>query len=323
MTNMKFLHEMKRILVLLTVLAAGILPLWGQAALPSIMVVPSDAWCKENGFLTEYEHDGVTSYAADYRAALVNSNDLKLVISLINNKMAGEGFRLVDLESTLKNLETENALNSVTMSSMGDALAETPREQMSRVAKADIWIEVSWNMNQEGPQKSLTFIMRALDSYSQKDVASAMGTSGKTYMVELPVLVEEAVSSYFYDFTGQLKSYFDEIIQNGREIALEVRVWENAGFNLDSDMGDDLLGYLIEDWVMENAAGGMKTPVSASENILVFKGVRIPNTTPEGRQVDARYWTRSLVRMLRGYEISSKLYTKGLGQVTIVLGQSE
>ena len=287
MTNMKFLHEMKRILVLLTVLAAGILPLWGQAALPSIMVVPSDAWCKENGFLTEYEHDGVTSYAADYRAALVNSNDLKLVISLINNKMAGEGFRLVDLESTLKNLETENALNSVTMSSMGDALAETPREQMSRVAKADIWIEVSWNMNQEGPQKSLTFIMRALDSYSQKDVASAMGTSGKTYMVELPVLVEEAVSSYFYDFTGQLKSYFDEIIQNGREITLEVRVWENAGFN------------------------------------LVFRGVRIPNTTPEGRQVDARYWTRSLVRMLRGYEISSKLYTKGLGQVTIVLGQSE
>ena len=210
----------------MTVLAAGILPLWGQAALPSIMVVPSDAWCKENGFLTEYEHDGVTSYAADYRAALVNSNDLKLVISLINNKMAGEGFRLVDLESTLKNLETENALNSVTMSSMGDALAETPREQMSRVAKADIWIEVSWNMNQEGPQKSLTFIMRALDSYSQKDVASAMGTSGKTYMVELPVLVEEAVSSYFYDFTGQLKSYFDEIIQNGREITLEVRVWE-------------------------------------------------------------------------------------------------
>ena len=301
MTNMKFLHEMKRILVLLTVLAAGILPLWGQAALPSIMVVPSDAWCKENGFLTEYEHDGVTSYAADYRAALVNSNDLKLVISLINNKMAGEGFRLVDLESTLKNLETENALNSVT----------------------DIWIEVSWNMNQEGPQKSLTFIMRALDSYSQKDVASAMGTSGKTYMVELPVLVEEAVSSYFYDFTGQLKSYFDEIIQNGREITLEVRVWENAGFNLDSDMGDDLLGYLIEDWVMENAAGGMKTPASASENILVFRGVRIPNTTPEGRQVDARYWTRSLVRMLMGYEISSKLYTKGLGQVTIVLGQSE
>lgn len=314
---------MKKLLTTLAVLTAGILPSFGQAAMPSIMVVPSDAWCNENGFLKTYENEGVTSYAADYRAALVNSPELKTVISFINNKMAEEGFRLVDLEATLKNIETENALNSVTYSSMGDAMAETPREQMSRVAKADIWIEVTWGLNQLGPQKSLTFAMRALDSYSQKDVASAQGTSGKTYMVEMPVLIEEAVSSYFYDFSSQLKSYFEEILTNGREITLEVRVWENAGFNLDSDMTDDLLGYIIEDWVMENAAGGMKTPVTASENILVFRGLRIPNSTPEGRQVDARYWTRPLVRLLREYDISSKLYTKGLGQVTIVLGQSE
>lgn len=312
---------MKRILLSIFIIAASVLPSFGQAALPSIMVIPSDAWCKTNGFLNAYENNGVTSYVADYRAALINSPELKTVISLINNKMTSEGFRLVDLESTLKNIETENALNSVTTSSMGDMMAETPREQMSRVAKADIWIEVNWYLTQMGPQKSLTFEMRALDSYSLKDVASAQGTSGKTYMVEIPVLVEEAVSSYFYDFTTQLKSYFEEILQNGREITLEIRVWENAGFNLDTDMGTDFLGYMIEDWVMENAAGGMKTPSTASENILVFRGVRMPNTTPEGRQVDARYWTRPLVRMLKENNISSKLYTKGLGQVTIVLGQ--
>lgn len=314
--------KMKKRLLALSLLLAATFQGFGQAAMPSIMVVPSDAWCHDNGFLTATEFDGVTSYTADYRRALLESHDLKTVIQLINNKMAGEGFRLVDLEATLKNLETENALNSVTYSSMGDAFAETPREQMSRVAKADLWIEVGWNLNEVGPQKSLTFSMRALDSYSQKDVASAIGTSGKTYVVEMPVLVEEAVSGYFYEFTEQLRSYFDELLQNGREITLEIRVWENAGFDLDTDMGDDLLGYLIEDWVMENAAGGMKTPTTASEHILQFRGVRIPNTTPEGRQVDARYWTRPLVRMLRGYDIASKLYTKGLGQVTIVLGDS-
>lgn len=313
---------MKHFFFTLTMFIIGMLPAFSQAALPSIMVVPSDSWCNENGYLQEFEQDGVTSYVADYRAALVGSHDLKTVISLINNKMAGEGFRLVDLEATLKNIETENALNSVTVSSMGDAFAETPREQMSRVAKADIWIEVSWNLNTLGPKKSLTFSMRALDSYSQKDVASALGTSGDAYTVEMPVLVESAISSYFYDFTSQLKSYFDEIQENGREITLEVRVWENAGFNLDSDMGDDLLGYKIEDWVMENASGGNRTPVTASENILVFRGVRMPNVTPEGRQVDARYWTRPLVRMLKDNNISSKLYTRGLGQVTIVLGDN-
>ena len=35
----------------------------------------------------------------------------------------------------------------------------------------------------------------------------------------------------------------------------------------------------------------------------------------------SRYWTRPLVRMLRENGIDSKLYTKGLGHVMIVLGQ--
>ena len=311
----------KTILFLAFVLFAVSGRLAAQPAMPSVMVVPSDSWCNEHGFLKTEVHDGVTSYIADYRTALVSDPDLKIVISLVNGMMTERGFRLTDLESTLKNIETENTLNSVTLSSMGDMMAETPREQLSRVAKADIWLEVSWKINTLGPRKSLTFTMRALDAYTQKEVATAVGTSGETYAVELPVLLEEAVSSYIYDFTEQLTDYFREFQTNGREITLEVRVWENAGFNLETDIGTDILGYMIEDWVMDNAAGGMMTPVTASENVLLFRGLRMPNATPEGRQIDARYWTRSLVRLMRSEQIDCKIYTKGLGHVMIVLGQ--
>lgn len=312
---------MRRILAMAFLAAVSLLPAFGQAAVPSIMVVPSDSWCNENGFVNVIEDNGVQMYQTDYRTALLSSPDLKIVIGFVNNMMTDFGYRTVDLESTLKNIETENALNSVTFSSTGDSFAETPREQMSRVAKADLWLEVGWTMNQVGPKKSLTFSMRALDAYTQKEVASAIGTTGQTIAVELPVLLEEAVSSYAYEFKSQLQSFFDELLANGREITLEIRVWDNAGFNLETDMEEDMLSYMIEDWVFENAAGGNKTPVTASENVLVFRGVRIPNATPEGRQVDARYWTRSLVRMLRDNGIDSKLYTKGLGNVMIVLGQ--
>lgn len=311
----------KTILFLTLVLFVVSGRLAAQPAMPSVMVVPSDSWCNEHGFLKTEVHDSVTSYIADYRRALVSDPDLKIVISLVNGMMTEHGFRLTDLESTLKNIETENTLNSVTLSSMGDMLAETPREQLSRVAKADIWIEISWKINNLGPRKSLTFTMRAIDAYTQKEVATAVGTSGETYAVELPVLLEEAVSSYIYDFTGQLADYFREFQANGREITLEVRVWDNAGFNLETDTGTDILSYIIEDWVMENAAGGMMTPVTASENVLLFRGLRMPNTTPEGRQTDARYWTRSLVRLMRNEQIDCKVYTRGLGHVMIVLGQ--
>lgn len=312
--------QMKKILLLLLAALVSLLPSFGQAV-PSIMVIPSDSWCNENGFLSEIDNNGVKMYQADYRAALVKSPDLKIVIGFVNNMMTDFGYRTVDLEATLKNIETDNALNSVTYSSLGDAFAETPREQMSRVAKADLWLEVGWTINSIGPRRSLTLSMRALDAYTQKDVASAQGTTAPSIAVELPVMLEEAVNSYIYGFRSQLQSFFSEIQQYGREITLEVRVWDNAGFNLESYMADDILGYMIEDWVYENAAGGMKTPSAASENVMVFSGVRIPNVTPEGRQVDARYWTRSLVKMLSSNGIDTKLYTKGLGNVMIVLGQ--
>ena len=312
---------MRKILFVILVSLLPAFHVFGQTAVPSIMVIPSDTWCYENGYMDVIENNGVKMYQADYRGALVGSPDLKIVIAFVNNMMTEFGYRTVDLEATLKAIETDNALNSVTFSSTGDGFAETPREQMSRVAKADLLLEVGWTMNEVGPKKSLTFSMRALDSYTQKEVASANGTTSPTIAVELPVLLEEAVSSYAYDFRSQLRAFFDELLQYGREMTLEVRVWDNAGFNLESDMEEDMLGYMSEDWVYENAVGGSKTPSTASENVLIFSGVRMPNVTPEGRQVDARYWTRSLVRMLRDNGIDSKLYTKGLGNVMIVLGQ--
>lgn len=312
---------MKRIL-LCAVSFISVIQLFAQASLPSMMIVPSDAWCNRNGFMKTLEMNGNTVYSPDYRAALMNSNDLNLAITKINGMMAETGYRLIDLSSTLKLIETDEALNSVTTSSMGDSFMETPREQMERVAKADIWLEIDWFVNNVGPKKSLTFIMRALDAYTQNEVASSSGTSGDTYAVEMPVLIEEAVSSYIYGFNSTLAEYFAEMQSNGRDIAIEFRVWENAGFNLESDMGDDMLSYILEDWVAENAIGGNMTPVIASENVLSFREVRIPLVTQEGRQVDARFWTRNLVRSLKkDYGIDTKLYIKGLGSILVVLGE--
>ncbi len=306
---------MKRIVSILVALCIATVSAFAQAALPSMMVVPSDSWCNEHGFMQIIEHDGVKNYVPQYRSALVEEPDLKVIVSLINSKMTNEGFRLVDLESTLKTLETDNTLDAVT----GPGMQETLREQLSRVAKCDIMLEVSWKMNTVGPKKSMTFNMRALDAYSQKEVATAIGTSGLTYTVELPVMLSEATDSYIGNFTQQLKSYFKELQTYGRELTFEVRVGNGSMNNLETEVAGDMLTYLIEDWVIENATGGAKTPDMASENVLRFKGVRMPCATPEGRPVDARFWIRPLLKILRENGIEHKVHTKGLGHVMIQL----
>ena len=66
---------------------------------------------------------------------------------------------------------------------------------------------------------------------------------------------------------------------------------------------------------------GQFTTDTATENMMVFINVRIPMVNEQGTALDARRWGRGLQKMLRDkYTITAKVMTKGLGQVTLVIG---
>jgi hypothetical protein len=95
---------MKKIIFVLfgAILASSML--FGQAKKPTIMVVPSDLWCNQNGYMQEFNNEGKITRVPDYRKALMTDADLKLVISKIGELMAERGFPLKDLEASLKTL---------------------------------------------------------------------------------------------------------------------------------------------------------------------------------------------------------------------------
>ena len=77
---------------------------FSQAKKPTIMVVPSDAWCIKNGYVQTFDNQGKTITLPDYKAALQNNTDLLLAISKINEMMTERGFPLKKFqESALKN----------------------------------------------------------------------------------------------------------------------------------------------------------------------------------------------------------------------------
>lgn len=306
--------------VLATVMAQ--VPQTGQAAAPSIMVIPSDNWCSLNGFMKNQMVNGVEYYEPEYRKALLSSPELKMAISTVNRLMSKQGFNLVDLETTLKTMETEAAENTVTTSSSGAMISESPREMLARVARADLIFEITWNVNKIGPQSSVTWALRALDSYSLKEVASSGSTSAKSVGVELSVLLEESIASNMPAFLDLLKNYFTQLRTLGREISLEIRVWDNAGFNFESDYEDDELGYYIKQWVKRNAVGGTTTPSLSSPNVLKYTNIRIPNVDADGYQISASDWIHKLSRRLKKSPTIGGVteYNKGLGTIILILG---
>lgn len=291
------------------------------------MVVPSDNWCIQNGYVQEFDNMGTKKIVPDYQAALQNNSDLLLAISKINEMMSERGYPLKNLESSLKNLQNQSAEDEMLMSKEGGNVAESPIDKLKKVAKADIWMQLNYTINSYGPRRSLTFNLQGLDAYTDKQIAGASGTGAQSTTPELTILIEEAILSHIDSFNAQLQTYFDDLFAKGREIVIRIKTWDNIDFDLESEFGDDgnELGQIIEDWLSDNAVNGAFNTVDATESMMLFEQVRIPMTivSDDGkeRQVDARRWVGRLRKYLKeNFGVESKLMMQGLGQAQLVIG---
>lgn len=119
---------------------------FSQAKKPTIMIVPSDVWCNTNGYMMEFNNQGKIVKVPDYKKALQENADLLLVISKINELMADRGFPLKNLESSMKSLENEAAEDALLTSKGGGEVNESPVDKLKKVAKADIWMQVTFTI---------------------------------------------------------------------------------------------------------------------------------------------------------------------------------
>jgi hypothetical protein len=308
--------------VLLTLTLALSVALFGQAKKPTLMVVPSDNWCMQNGYMQEFDNQGKIVRVPDYRKAIQENFEILAVIAKIGELMAERGFPLKDLEAALKSIENQSAEDAMTSSKSGDGLKESPVDILKRTAKADIWLQVSWNVNTTGPKKSVSFILQGLDAYSNKQIAASSGTGAPSFSAELPVLLQEAVLSHLDNFNAQLQNHFNDMFENGREVALRVRVWKSFDGDLETEYNGKELGIIIEDWVSENTVQHRFSTSDATENLLFFEQVRIPLYEANGTPTDTRRWARNLQKFLKdSYKIDSKVTTKGLGEAQIIIGE--
>lgn len=308
-------------LIILTLLTVSIS--YSQAKKPTIMVVPSDAWCNINGYMMEFNNQGTSVKIPDYKRAFQENTDLLVVISKLNGLMAERGFPLKNMESALKTLESESAENAMLTSKSGAGVIETPVDRLKKVAKADIIMQITWTINQTGPKKSITFNLQGLDSYTDKQIATALGTGAPSFSAELPVLLEESVLAHIDNFNASLQKHFDDMFENGREIVVRIKKFDSWSNDLETEYASKELGTIIEDWMTANSVKGRFSTTDATENAMLFEQVRIPLYDATGKATDARAFLKGLQSYLKNapYTIPNKLMMKGLGQAVLVLGE--
>ena len=297
---------------------------YAQAKKPTLMILPSDNWCVQRYFITEFDNQGTKQKVPNYKQAFQEDTEIGQVISKIGSLMIDRGFPLKDVEQEIKNLEqssSEDAMASST--STGSSVAESPLDKLKKRAKADIIIQIWWSVNKTTKGKSINFTLEAFDAYTSKRIAASTGTSSPSDKDVIPVLLMKAIESNMNLFTSQIQDHFDDMFKNGREIKIKIQRWQNWSNDLETEYNGIELSDVINEWLQKNSVKGMYNISDATENFMTIEQLHIPMYDAQGRASDARQYTRDLQKLLKAapYNIDSKLMTRGLGEAIIVLGE--
>lgn len=316
---------MKKLYFILLVLTACCMHTWGQAKKPKLMVVPSDNWCITRGYSLEFDNQGTKETIPDYKKALQMDSELNNMITRIGNMMTDRGFNLVDLENSVKSISRNSAEdNLIESKTSGAALAESPLDKLRKTAKCDIILQLDWQVNTTGPKRSITYNLRGIDAYSNKQVAGAQGTGAPSLAAEMPVLLEEAVTAHMDNFTARLQNHFDDMVENGREVVVDIKVFDNgSGVDLESEYDGMELAEIIENWMSDNTVNHRFDKSDGTENYILFEQVRIPMFQPNGSGMSTENFVRGLRKYLQAapYNLTCKVLTRGQGRCLLIIGE--
>ncbi len=315
---------LKRCFFLTVVILMNCMLLWGQNAAkkPSLMILPSDNWCTMRYYTQTIDNQGTRTVMTDYGRAFREDIELGPVISKVGGVLSEKGFVVKDAEQAAKNLQTRTAENSLTESRSGDVLAESDLDIIKNQVKSDILIQIYWHIIKQDGGRAVQFVIEAFDCYNDTRIPATMEGIGKVSNDAIPVLIEKEVRKSIDAFANNLQKYYDDIAANGRAIKVNIRRWSGWEYDLDSEFEDEPLIDIIETWISENTLQGSFNLTGSTENVATFEQVRIPAFNEKGRAMDARgFGSQFRVFMKNEYQIPCKVLNRGLGEVTIVLGE--
>ncbi len=295
-----------------------------KAIQPSIMVVPSNALLQELGYLEIINNQGSTNYIPDYVKAFVYDPDLKLVISKIGELFSERGFPLLDLEQSLKSVDQDKGEDNIIQNKNGGEISKSILDEILYRAKPDIYLELTYNVKKAGgPLSAISFNIQAKDAYTNKQIGAASGIGPNSAEKIIAKLLEEAVLTHINNLQSQMQLYFNEVNKNGREIFLRVQVFDDAGFDLDQEFGqnEDELSSIIVDWSKKNCVNGLSRIVKQTENEIRLN-VNIPLFDVEDNNLpmSANEFARKLSKYLKQtFNVQTKNITQSLGDAHLVI----
>lgn len=314
---------MKKLFIVFTFFISAVLALAQQAKKPTIMILPSDNWCNQRYFMTNFSDQGNMVKVPNYQQAFLEDTELGQVISKVGQVLTEQGYSLKDAEQEIKSMSIKTAEDNVTTSKKsGASLVESPLDQLKRRVKSDVIIQLWWQVNRTGIGNSASFTLEAFDAYTNKRIATSTGTTKPSSDI-IPILLAKAVKENIKPFDNQMDKWFADQSKRGREISLTIRCWDSWDKDLEEEYNGEELTDCIQNWLLKNCVNGTFNLSDGTESFAQFEQVRIPLFDDKGKAIDARAFATKLRKYLQQppFSITSKVMVRGLGEAIVILGE--
>ena len=296
---------------------------------PSIIILPSKSFIisAPNNY---YTIDQNGEKIADYAAALLNP-DIRTTIVNLESLLIDRGFTPKNAVQLAESVKKSKTLSEVNTSAEGTDTEVSDLDKMLAQSGADIRWDFDYTILDDGMDTKLSYKIQAFDSYSSETWAAVDGVGASSFTASIPELIKQSVTDKMDKFLSQMQLQFQDLVDNGRKIQIEVLTFDMDEYPLSMDVGEgDTLTDLVIGFIGARAMdGNFGRKITSSK--IELENVRIPLTI----EVKSRFGPAkpisntagSFIKEFQKYlqtelDIPSNYVEVGLGLVRLTIGSN-
>lgn len=234
-----------------------------------------------------------TKQGDDVRTIIEENPMMSLAISKVKEAFNERGFITRDFIALAKRASTQDIL---THGSQSDAKAK-----IVQGSKADIEVNTKIFVNKTNGASEVSLELQAYEVHTGSSLANVSYLSGKFNTDDTLRLANRALGMIKDDFFYQLQSSFEQIVENGRELSIQIVLGENCELDVYTEVGTNGndLQIEVEDWLVENAYKGVYSVNSSDKMLEISMQIPLINQA-DGRPYQPSRLRGTLTNFLKG-----------------------
>lgn len=255
---------------------------------PKIMVVP------------------FTKQGDDIRTMIEQDGDLRIAITKIKEGFDARGFSTVDFIAKLKSATNDAAMMDGNQSDFKSMIIE--------MSGADIYVDADVQVLRSGSGNSVKLVLTSYEVSTGNSLSNKVGESRQVYTEDIGKLASMAVDGIIDDFLSVMQTKFNDIVENGASIKINIGFAADSEYSMSSEVGSQglTLGDEIQLWFDDNAFKGYYHVQGITDKKMILDDVKIPLKDPKnGSAYNAQKFGMEMFKFFRTLGLSITRDVKG------------